>query len=225
MSNEATVQKELSGTAKRLARRKRLDLEQMKSWRGQLNRPDFLWHYLLQSFATMGGAAGAKGLIDNKHNYEKVGYDLLARLWPDARAIQVEQTCREARLRWPAAKTRYILGCFEKVESLGGPKVAKRKLLKLTGREAKIHFLKSFPGIGDKYARNIMMDVYHEDFRDSVAIDSRIQELSNAWGLSFDSYSEHEGFYLSVASVAGLNGWELDRLMFNFKSEFLPKVR
>jgi hypothetical protein len=70
-----------------------------------------------------------------------------------------------------------------------------------------------------------MMDVYHEDFRDSIAIDARIKALSRSWGLSFGSYFEHEAFYLSVAADAGINGWELDRLMFNFQSEFLARVR
>jgi len=56
------------------------------------------------------------------------------------------------------------------------------------------------PGIGEKYARNIMMDVYHEDFRDSIAIDSRILAISAKWGLRFKSFSDHEAFYLAVAS-------------------------
>ena len=55
------------------------------------------------------------------------------------------------------------------------------------------------------------MDVYHEDFRDSIALDLRIKAISEALGLSFSSYTEHERFYLDVAREAGLNGWELDR--------------
>ena len=63
------------------------------------------------------------------------------------------------------------------------------------------------------------MDVYHEDFRDSIALDIRIKAISEALGLSFPSYTEHEQFYLDVAWEAGLNGWELDRLLFNFRPE------
>jgi len=85
-------------------------------------------------------------------------------------------------------------------------------------------FLKTFTGIGDKYARNMMMDVYHEEFRDSIAIDSRIKGLSKAWGL-VRAYDEHERFYLGVARAAGLNGWELDRLLYNFHDEFVARVR
>jgi hypothetical protein len=64
-----------------------------------------------------------------------------------------------------------------------------------------------------------MMDVYHEDFRDSIALDVRIKAISEALGLSFASYDEHERSYLDVAWEAGINRWELDRLLFNFRPE------
>jgi hypothetical protein len=44
------------------------------------------------------------------------------------------------------------------------------------GRDGKIAFLKTFHGIGDKYARNILMDVYHREFRDSIAYDERLKK-------------------------------------------------
>jgi hypothetical protein len=131
------------------------------------------------------------------------------------------QQCSALALRHPNKKTKYILDCFDFVTRLGGPKAVKERLLALPGREAKIQFLDAFPGIGPKYARNIMMDVYHEDFRSSVALDSRIMGISEDLGLSFPSYEDHEAFYLEVAQLVGLNGWELDRLLFNF----LPEVR
>ena len=222
MSSIVAVRGNLVKVAKKLAHEKAEELGWLKSQHDQLQRPDFLWHYLLQSFSTMGGSVGAAGLIADRRNYSRVRYDLLAKLWSDARALQVELTCRAAKVRWPATKARYILGCFDRVQNLGGLKAAKQLLLAEQGRDAKIRFLKTFPGIGDKYARNIMMDVYHEDFRDSIAIDARIQGVSDAWGISFGSYKEQESFYLTVAREAGLNGWELDRLMYGFDRKFLP---
>ncbi len=200
-------------------------LDKMKAEHVQLNRPDFLWHYLLQSFATMGKASGWKGLIGTPGNYNRLRYEVLKRLDDQSRALQVERICREAGICMPPTKAKYILSCFKQVQGLGGPEAAKKALLSKQGRDAKIRFLKTFHGIGDKYARNIMMDVYHEDFRDSIAIDARIKSLSKQWGLEFSSYQEQERYYLSVAAEAGLNGWELDRLMFKFQSEFLAKVR
>lgn len=217
------VAAELAGVARKLAHDRQADLDWLKAERSQFERPDFLWHYLLQSFATMGGARGKKGLIDNQANYRRVTYEALNALSNEERPAVVRQVCQDAKVNYPGNKTRYILRCFEQVRELGGPELAKEKLVSCTGRDAKLTFLDSFYGIGPKYARNIMMDVYHEDFRDCIAVDARIKSISDAWGLSFPSYEEHENFYLSVATGADLNGWELDRLMFNFTEEFLPK--
>ncbi len=133
--------------------------------------------------------------------------------------------CRDAKLRWPERKTGFVLAAFDKLRDLGGVPAANTILFDTPGREAKMKFLKSFTGIGPKYARNMMMDVYHEDFRDSIAIDSRIKKVSAAWGLAFASYDEHERFYLGVAADAGLSGWELDRLLYNFTEEFVGRAR
>lgn len=217
--DKATAKTRLVGVVRALAADKRTELERLKEEHTGLARPDFIWHYLLQSFSTMGRAAGWHGLIGNQENYRRVTYSALAALTPEARAAQVRQVCRTAGIRMPDKKAEYILGCFDYVSRLGGPEAAKAKLLAQPGREAKIAFLQTFPGIGPKYARNIMMDVYHEDFRNSIALDVRIKAISEALGLSFVSYAEHERFYLDVAREAGLNGWELDRLLFNFRPQ------
>jgi hypothetical protein len=216
-----TTGNHLAIMARRLAAKHRAKLKQLKSEHAQLKRPDFLWHYLLQSFATMGRASGWRGLIGNKANYNKLRFETLVKLSPKARRVQVEETSHAAKIRMPSIKAKYILNCFKQVRELGGLKAAKTKLLAQSGRERKIAFLKSFSGIGDKYARNIMMDVYHPEFRDSIAVDARIKSISDGLGLHFHSYQAHENFYLNVAREAGLNGWELDRLMFSFQNEFL----
>jgi hypothetical protein len=218
MDNTAS-KKRLVSVVRSLAAEKRNELERLKQEYSGLARSDFLWHYLLQSFSTMGRASGWYGLIGNQENYQRVTYDALAALTSEAREVQVREVCRAAGIRMPDIKADYILRCFEYVQRLGGPEAAKAILLAQPGRDAKIRFLESFPGIGPKYARNIMMDVYHEDFWDSVALDVRIKAISDALGLSFASYTEHESFYLDVAREAGVNGWELDRLLFNFRPE------
>jgi len=211
----------IASIARGLAQEKQSTLNKLKAEYNNLSRPDFLWHYLLQSFSTMGRASGWDGLIGNKYNYNKLRYEALDKRPPSERVRVVAQTCRDAKIRMPSVKADYILKCFEQVKSLGGPEAAKKMLFAQEGREGKIRFLKRFSGIGDKYARNIMMDVYHEDFRDSIALDIRIKSISEAFGLAFNSYTQHEEFYLSVAKEAGINGWELDRLIFNFKDRFL----
>ena len=80
-------------------------------------------------------------------------------------------------------------------------------------------------GIGPKYSRNMLMDIFHPDFRDSIAIDQRILSISRLLELRFKNYNEHENFYLDVADGAGLSGWELDRLMYRFTDEFLDALK
>ncbi len=217
--NTSEAKQKLVSIIKPLAVQEQATLDRLKQEQTGLERPDFLWHYLLQSFSTMGRAAGSRGLIENKVNYNRVTFESLSILSPADREAQVRDVCRAAKIRMPDRKAEFINRCFAYVQELGGPTAAKEKLLALPGRAAKLTFLQTFPGIGPKYARNIMMDVYHEDFRDSIAIDIRIKAISTALGLTFSSYEDHEQFYLDVAAEAGLNGWELDRLLFNFRDD------
>lgn len=199
-------------------------IEYLKETYSEIERDDFVWHFLLQSFATMGRSSGWMGLIGKKENYYRVKFDALDKLNEKERATVVKEVCRLAGIRMPDKKADYILGCFKIVKSMGGLKNTKDQLLTANGRDAKIRFLQQFPGIGDKYARNIMMDVYHEDFRDSIAIDVRIKAISELLGLKFTTYKEHEDFFLEVAKQANLEGWELDRLMYRFRDDFEREI-
>jgi len=106
---------------------------------------------------------------------------------------------------------------FDRVAQLGGPRQAKAELLKRNGCEAKIQFWREFKGIGKKYARNIMMDAYHPDFRNFIAVDERLKKVSRFLGLAFHTYEQEEQFYLEVAKRAGIEGWELDRMIYRFR--------
>ncbi len=193
-------------------------LEKLTEAKSDLERADFVWHALLHSFATMGRASGWERLQSNPSSYQHLTYPALSSLSSEERRERIREVFRQAGIRMHNKKAGWLIGCFNLLKQLGGPEEAKSKLLSQKGREAKISFLKQFPGIGKKYARNIMMDVYHEDFRDSIAIDNRIIGISVALGLMFspNEYEEHESFYLDVARDARINGWELDRLLFNF---------
>jgi len=210
----------LASTLSIVANEEKATLKQLKLIHGDIKREDFLWHYLLQSFSTMGRSAGWHGLIGNKDNYNRITFEELNSLNEEQRVIVVNEVCKKAKIRMHAKKAAFILECFKQIKELGGPEKAKNKLLSLEGRDKKIRFLMQFHGIGEKYSRNIMMDVYHEDFRDSIAIDTRIKEISKLLGVEFDSYEEEEQFYLAAANQAGLNGWEVDRLLYNFKDKF-----
>lgn len=59
-----------------LAAEHRAHLDKRKANHTDLARPAFVWHYLLQSFSTMGRAAGWHGLIGNQENCRRVTYDV-----------------------------------------------------------------------------------------------------------------------------------------------------
>ena len=80
----------------------------------------------------------------------------------------------------------------------------KRALEQCVGRDAKIRFLDAFEGVGPKYARNMLMDVYHPDFHESIAVGERIKKVLEVIGVGFSNYLKTEEFLLGVAHEAGL---------------------
>jgi hypothetical protein len=223
---QSQIRDRLANVARSLAAQHRSELEEWKKGAMELNRPDWLWESLLLSFSTMGRSMGAVGLIRNPDLHSKVTYEALAKLSPHERRRTLKETLRAAKwVRMPDRKAEWLYSAFNRISSeMGGIAEAKQVLLARAGQEAKMQFLRTFDGIGPKYSRNMLMDVYHPDFRDSIAIDQRIQSISKALGLSFKNYDDHERFYLSVAHDAGLNGWELDRLMYRFTKDFLDEL-
>ncbi len=219
MASRKVIQAVLADVARDLAQKYRTELRRMKRSRSRLRRDDFVWHELLLSFSTMGNSRGVE-LIRKQEFYGQVSFDALRKLSQRQRARVLNRVLRKAKVRMPTIKSAWLLKNFRAVSNLGGPTAAKTALLTSPKSSGKIEFLKKFAGIGDKYARNIMMDVYHPDFRNCIAVDRRIKSLSKALGLTFGSYDDEEQFYKEVAHLAGIEGWELDRLIYRFTPEF-----
>lgn len=205
---------------------------EMKKWVGRMSDPDpkyeqkdFVWHLLLQSFATWGNSRGWKGLIGTEENYRRVTYERLEEMPTGRRPGHIEEVLREAKVRYPERKARYLSENVEIIREMGGLQAAREEALARPGAEAKIKFMKQFKGIGDKYARNIWMDARHPDFRDKVALDQRIRGITDLLGKDFESYEAEEAFYLEIAEEAGLTGWELDRLLYNFTDRFETAIK
>jgi len=224
MDKKSESRAQFLNVIKSLAIEKREVLEQGKRMYSLWERPDFIWHSLLAAFSTWGNSRGKDGLIENPDNYTKITFEALAGCSPSERLIVLERTLVDAKVRIPRKKAEYLVHNYDKILEMGGPSVAKARLNDAPNRQGKIEFLKAFDGIGDKYARDIMMDVYHPDFRDSIAIDTRIKNITERLGLNFNNYEEHEKFFAEIARDAGLNGWELDRLMYNYKNEIISQL-
>ena len=217
----------LVAVAKDLRNKYQDDLDSKKKMGLALQeRSDFLWYELLVSYSTWGGSRGSEGLIEDEKRYQQVSYEELKKL--DAKEDRINrllQIMKDAKVRWFNKKAPMLAQCFEKIEAMGGLTEANTTLLNKKSAAEMMKFLKSFPGIGSKYASNIMMDCYHPLFRDRIALDSRVRSVSKELGLDFKNYSNHENFYLRVAKEAGIKGWELDRLIYGHTDDFLRSLR
>jgi endonuclease III len=190
-----------------------------------LKRPDFLWHELLVSYSTWGGISRNEDMVTDKNKNQQITYDELKNLSNEDRVNRLRQVMKDAKIHCYKKKAPMLARCFEKIEEMGGLEQANAMLLNKKCAAEMTEFLDDFPGIGPKYANNIMMDCYHPFFREKIALDARIRSVSNELGLNLKKYSDHEEFYLNIAEKAGIKGWELDRLIFEHRDEFLNALR
>ncbi|HXB67022.1 MAG TPA: hypothetical protein VNY05_02195 [Candidatus Acidoferrales bacterium] len=204
-ANSATIQKMKSECAKKWA------------------EPDFIWERLLGAAATLGNSRGAKLVHDDKL-HDPVRYPALLPLTEEKRRDVLTQQLSEAKVRMAVLKAKRLVANFARIKKDGGPDAVKRNLEDKAGREEKIVFMRTFHGIGPKYARDIMMDAYHPDFHNSIAFDVRLKKVAAALGMTFVNYESAEQFFLGAAARVGINGWELDRLLYNYTNDVLAAI-
>jgi|JI8StandDraft_1071087.scaffolds.fasta_scaffold00929_1 hypothetical protein len=191
-------------------------------------RKDWLWHELIVSISTWGNSERAKNLLENVSMMEQLNYEQLK-----AKSIQeaeytintvIPQAKIGVRNISPERKASILFKNFKLLQDLGGCEKVSIFLLNIQGREAKIRFLTLFHGVSEKYARNIFMDIYHADFINSIAIDDRIGKVLNYLEVNPDlTYIEKESILQEIATICSLNGWALDRYLYNNMNEFMEK--
>jgi hypothetical protein len=121
-------------------------------------------------------------------------------------------------------KAPQLAANIARIKELGGVEQATKRMLSLPTREEKFQFMRSFDGIGEKYGRNVWMDIYDPSFRSSIAVDERLKKVARALGFTGKGYKQAEAFYCAIAADAGLEPWELDRLLYRFTDHFLGVV-
>lgn len=92
----------------------------------QRDRPDFIWHSLLQSFATMGNARGWDGLVGNEENYNLVTFEVLSRLDRVERLERLDNVLRASKVRMPVKKAAWLDLNHEMIVEMGGPEEARK---------------------------------------------------------------------------------------------------
>lgn len=199
------------------------EIERLKTNAAEnLNRTDWLWHLLLSSMATMGNSRGYDGLIMNDENYTLVSYASLLNLEPPKRVDNIRLALRRAKVRRPATKGRWLADNYLFIQDLGGVEIAQNILLGTKGQRSKIKLMRLFSGIGEKYARNIFMDIHHHDFVGSIAIDQRVSKILVALELPPKlPYTEGEDVLVRIANDCGITPWHLDRLLYRFTDYYI----
>lgn len=196
------------------------------------NRNDWLWHEFIVSISTWGNAKRAQKLLKNETLYNNIKYDNIKKLSYDEIKDIIKKTIKEAKIGVrnisPEKKADLLFKNFILLQDMGGCEIVSRFLLNIKGKKSKILFLSLFNGISEKYARNIFMDIYHEEFRNSIAVDERIKKILNFLEIPDNiQYEEKENILLAIAEESGFEPWELDRYIFSkineIKNDILKK--
>jgi len=232
--NTAEAKKLLISAVQEVKKKENIEkkLDELKQ-KGQKwwKRDDIIWFEIVLSLATLRGSYGSQIVVDDdgeidEHRYGSVSFRTLQQVDPDHRTTYLESRLYGNVAMHPT-KAEALVTNFEMIEEqYGNPRSAKEAFKRADGPEAKIEFLKNFHWIGDKYARNIPMDLYHEDFRQFIAIDTRIDGILEEIGYRPEGrdYDAKEQFLQSVAAELDMEPWELDRTLYHFKAEILAQL-
>lgn len=182
--------------------------------------PDWPWNGIVLSAATLGGSWRWDKRVKPIYDAE-LSWAALDGLSMEERRERFNKVGRYWR-----RTSAFLEHMYGRLLQEGGPKAARSKLAAMTGGEA-ITFWSAFDGVGPKYARNIMMDVHHPSFRKNhFAIDSRIQKLLPVLGYSGPKrYDAMESFLTELAADIGIDGWDLDRLLYQRHDDLIAHLK
>jgi hypothetical protein len=124
----------LVDSLRRITPEMREQLRGLKEWGiSESERTDFVWHILLQSFATWGGSRGFGGLIDTPSIYGRITFDALSALDRGDRLRVLSEALSDAKVRWPNHKAVLLDRNHDMIAEMGGPEVARRLALAQEG--------------------------------------------------------------------------------------------
>jgi hypothetical protein len=185
-------------------------------------KPDLLWRRLCSVVATSGSSVNAAAfmtLCDSKLQFCKLPKS------DTQRQKVIFQALVEAKVpRMRELKSKNLSENYKKIKQMGGLQKATNVMLSLSGKKTKQCWIRQFHGVGTKYSNDIWMDIGDPDFQDAIALDARVKNFAKALGFNVKS-PKLETELLEFAHSCGLKGWELDRLIYNFGSLILHRIR
>ena len=176
--------------------------------------PDWPWNRFVHAFASNGGNwHWDENIYPHLKNYR---WERIAKLPSDQRKKELEYATNP---RW--RHNRYFEQVYAVVKKKGGPTAIKREYEGIKNSRGRIEYWKSFPGIGDKYSREIPLRSYDPHFLDDhFAIDAQLRKLLNVvFPGKHIAYGAGEAFFVAVAKSLDIKCWDLDTVLFDWADE------
>ena len=146
----------------------RLQLDTLRDSAHQWGRhPDWPWNGFILSYSTLGGSDNWDKNIKSKYE-TYYAWNVLAGQSPNERATHFAEL---GNPRFRKRVSQWVAQSYDRIEKAGGPAVIRADYKACSKAQDRINFIRSFPGFGEKYGRNIPMDCYDELVRDHFAID------------------------------------------------------
>lgn len=188
------------------AERKRLSL----SW---------FWDVYLMSMCTMGGSANYSR--KREHYGNSLNWENVVNLVQQDRLILFNALPNP---RWRIKVQQALENTFQRIKAAGGPINIQLQYDAYQTDKEIIKFLCTFEQIGNKYARNIPMDIGDQRITNFIALDDRINRvIDNVDGAPpKEKYRQRETFVVALGVDAEIpNAWFTDRLIYNYYFRFL----
>ena len=184
------------------------------------HHPDWPWSGFVVSFATNGGS---------KRFEQRIAPRIAAFAWERVVRMTLEER-KAAAIDLANPRRRHIVvsafeACFQRFFVAGGPPTIRREYLTFNSADGRIRYFKSFQGIGNKYARNMAMDVCDPLVSDSFALDSRLRNIARVVLQPMPGYQATEAWLRDVAAEVGIRPWYLDRLMYRDYDFILAELK
>ena len=196
---------------------------------------EWIWRALVTSMATMGNSRGLDvvknngffanseqdgtlPLPENEYSYEclvkqedKQIYDVLMKVFN--------------KIKFGRLKSEWLVKDIRIIQKHGGPSAISCKINGMKSAQERIDFMIGFHGIGQKYSRNIYMDVADDVVSNVAAIDIRLFTIlkhvdgSLTYPINKIIYNRAQGMVHELAKETKLDMWTVDRIMYNYYSD------
>jgi len=189
--------------------------------------PEFPWNIFVMSFATMGNAAHWENNVEPNY-FGNWRWEVVVN-----RGVEYVQ-CMKNNIN--GGRFRAQNGeCFAQAAQYfldNGILCVRNQWEQSANGQALIKYLKSFNGIGDKYARNMPMDCDDPRVQSHFAIDARINGILNRVleAQNLQAYEQKEQWLnnikddLNRLAKIQIDSWYLDRLLFRYNDSIRQKI-